>query len=169
MTAWLMTQGEYSDFRVVAVFADEVTATTWAAAMNDATTEFYPYEIVAVPSIGVGATPEIEVEMRFFADMEVDGSLTWRGMPVDHSILSMTPHCVALGDTPPPRCESNVKERRPRWDGVGPRRLDITVYGVDHQAVEQTYSAIVARARANLSTIGRFFEQGTPVHPTEAT
>ena len=169
MTAWLMTQGEYSDFRVVASFVDEVTATTWAAAMNDATTEFYPYEIQEVPSFQVGAPCGIEVGLRIAANMEADGSLTWLGRPVDHSKRWMTPSCVALGDPPPPRCESNVKEGRPRWDGVGPPRLDITVYGVDHQAVEQAYDYIVARARVNLSTIGRFFGQGTPVHPTEAS
>ena len=169
MTAWLMTQGEYSDFRVVASFADEVTATAWAAAMNDATTEFLAYKIQEVPSFEVGAPCGIEVGLRIAANMEADGSLTWVGRPVDHGKRWMTPSCVALGDPPPPRCESNVKERRSRWDGVGPRRLDITVYGTDHQAVEETYSDIVARARANLSTIGWFSGQGNPVHPTEAS
>lgn len=132
---WMVVAGEYSYYRVLAVFTTEEAAEAWAAHRN--ANEDDTYDRVDVEEINLDPPPTEYVDQLHVKGIIVDGVRHDRGESIAHIIQ-------ALGADV---CRVQGPYQR-RYVGQ-PDHIAVEVMGTDHERVRKVYSEVMARTLAD--------------------
>lgn len=135
---WMISTGEYSDYRICAVCADKSTAENWAAAMNGES-KYDTYRVETVGLIDSGEPPSKVTHWRVNVELRDDGQVEQRGP------FSNTNWKWASYDGLPPTRPHVRYVRAPCHNNMGGR---LEVWGDDEQKVLKVMSERIAMWKA---------------------
>lgn len=115
---WMLTTGEYSDYRVLAVTADKNTAKEWADFCNVSGDRSYPVEVETIPVIPTGRKPYKESVWRASLDLWDNGREGGEITPTVETDVSFL-----LWEKPPNR--PMVRRVRTPWHRSEGGRVDV--------------------------------------------